>query len=101
MIISSKGVEIYDMKHEKEWHTCDRCGKIIENKFFRRLSIPYTIKYVTFEERAYEIEKSISKVMETMKVESGEIIADYGYKDKLYDLCPKCRKDFERFMKNE
>lgn len=26
----SKGVEIGNMKHEKEWHTCDRCGKEIK-----------------------------------------------------------------------
>ena len=27
----AKGVENDDMKHEKEWHTCDRCGKDIKH----------------------------------------------------------------------
>lgn len=65
------------MKHSKEWHACDRCGaEINENErsmFFKRV---YRINGLLV--RKYTVEK----------------VNDF-------DLCPICRKDFERFMKNE
>ena len=30
-----------------------------------------------------------------------EKIHTFKFLNRKYDLCPKCRKDFERFMKNE
>ena len=57
------------MKHEKEWNTCDRCGK--------------------------DIKRTIMGFM------IGRTITDNSLIRKNYDLCPKCLKDFERFMKNE
>ena len=65
------------MKHQKEWCTCDRCGaEINENEKSMFLKKVYRI--------------------------SGLLVRKYAYeKVNAFDLCPKCRKDFERFMKNE
>ena len=65
------------MKHEKEWHTCDRCGAEIENE-----------NRSTFVKKCYRIRGLLVKKATLLKVVN-------------FDLCPKCRKDFERFMKNE
>ena len=64
------------MKHQKEWHTCDRCGvEINENE--RSM----------FLKRVYRI--------------SGLLVRKYAFESvNAFDLCPKCRKDFERFMRN-
>ena len=77
MMISSKGVEINDMKHEKEWHTCDRCGEEIEDK-----------NRSLFYKKCYKISGLFVNKNKLFKTED-------------FDLCPKCSKDFERFMKNE
>lgn len=79
------------MKHQKEWHTCDRCGKEI---------IRYDEKY------AYIKTREIEPLHET-SIYTAEDLAKEAFPmtiwrdDTQYDLCPKCRKDFERFMKNE
>lgn len=65
------------MKYIKEWHACDRCGAEID--FFERSIISrkvYRIGGLLFGKNEY---KSIDG----------------------FDLCPKCRKDFERFMRNQ
>ena len=72
-----KGVEIENMKHEKEWHTCDRCGAEIENE-----------NRSTFLKKCYRISGLFVKKATLLKAVNS-------------DLCPKCSKDFERFMKNE
>lgn len=65
------------MKHQKEWHTCDRCGaEINENERSMFLKRVYRINGLLV--RKYAVEK----------------VNDF-------DLCPKCREDFERFMRNE
>lgn len=64
------------MKHEKQWHTCDRCGAEIEDE-----------NRSTFLKKCYRID--------------GFFVEKYTLcKAVNFDLCPKCRKDFERFMKN-
>ena len=65
------------MKHSKECHTCDRCGaEINENERSMLLKEVYRI--------------------------SGLLTRNYTYKKvNDFDLCPKCRRDFERFMRNE
>lgn len=65
------------MKCEKEWYTCDRCGvEINENE--RSM----------FLKRVYRI--------------SGLLVRKYAFERvNAFDLCPKCRKEFKRFMKNE
>lgn len=72
------------MKREKEWYTYDRCGKEISKT-----------SRCTFAKRMYRIDGRLSN---ELKHFSNEFI----YKTVLgIDLCPKCRKDFERFMSNE
>ena len=92
------------MKHEKEWYTCDRCGKEIDRlpKFSTRISrliMPEAELKLIYEnsERSY-IADEHKIANNTFSVE----IVSSTYKDsKVLHLCPKCRKDFEKFMRNE
>ena len=70
------------MKHQKEWHTCDRCGKEI---------IRYNEKYGYLGDTHLITEDVVSVT----------IVECHDVETRRFDLCPKCRKDFERFMKNE
>lgn len=66
-----------EMEHQKEWHTCDRCGAEI-SEAGRSM----------FLKKVYRI--------------SGLLVRKYACeKVNAFDLCPECRKDFERFMRNE
>ena len=65
------------MKHEKEWHTCDRCGVEIENE---NRSI--------FLKKCYRISGLLVKKATL-------------FKSVNHDLCHKCSKDFFLFLKNE
>lgn len=79
------------MKHQKEWHTCDRCGAKIEIKSRDKIKFTWIAQYSSLEPT----------------FEDGDIGAEvenihrFRLHNRKYDLCPKCRKDFERFMKNE
>ncbi len=79
------------MRHEKEWRTCDRCGSKIEIKPRNKIKFTRVAQYLSLEPT----------------FEDGDIGAEieniHTFKlfNRKYDLCPKCRKDFERFMKNE
>ena len=65
------------MKHSKEWHTCDRCGAEINEN---------------------ERSMFLKRVYRT----SGLLVRKYTFENvNDFDLCPICRKDFERFMRNE
>lgn len=65
------------MEHKKEWCTCDRCGAEIEKWNLKRLY-----------KRPYRLgEKCVDSCNQV--------------REKYYHLCSKCRKDFERFMKND
>lgn len=92
------------MKHKKEWITCDRCGKEIDRlpKFATRVSrliIPEAELKLTYEKP--EISYIADKHKITNNTFSVEIVST-TYKDsKEFHLCPKCRKEFERFMRNE
>ncbi len=79
------------MKHEKEWHTCDRCGKEI---------IHYNERYAQINTEEIEPlhEKSIYTAEDLAKQAFSMSIWKRNCK---YDLCPKCRREFRRFMKNE
>lgn len=81
------------MKHQKEWHICDRCGAKIS---YRKIN---EIKYTGFGELSYPqpIFEDGDIVGEIEKIEKHRILS----KTKILELCPKCRKDFERFMRNE
>lgn len=65
------------MRNVKEWHTCDRCGEEVSKNKLKMFS------------------KNICRIG------SDYVDRNNQYRMKYFDLCPKCRKDFERFMKNE
>ena len=79
------------MKHEKEWYTCDRCGKEI---------IPKRLEEVKFKKvgRYGEIVPDFEDNDMCLEIKNVRI---YEFMERTYELCHKCRKDFERFMKNE
>lgn len=97
------------MKHENIYHTCDRCGKKISDEihrarrahFFRREVIPIKLKAITYEPFSYDSEKKIIEINEDSKILEMQIITSYNEKVTELELCKDCRKDFERFMKNE
>lgn len=81
------------MKYQKEWHTCDRCGeeinvKLISKFEFARLG-DYSIPSPIFED---------GNVRGEIKEIRSNKLFPFG---RTYDLCPKCRKDFEEFMRNK
>lgn len=99
------------MKHQKEWCTCDRCGAEIkipkEKKWYDRIT-PHLRemklkKPVNLEVHETSIRQNIVlPEPELNQIDSIRIKEYYG--DELLkgiDLCPKCRRDFERFMRNE
>ena len=81
------------MKHQKELHTCDRCGVEIKVKPISEFEFMPIGDYFTpspiFEE---------SDVRGEIKEIHSNILFPFG---RTYDLCHKCRKDFERFMEND
>ena len=79
------------MKHQKEWHTCDRCGKKI---------IPKPWKDVKFKPIAScgDIIPAFEDNDMCLEIKN---VCRYEFHERMYELCPKCRKDFERFMRNE
>lgn len=83
--------EVEKMKHQKEWHTCDRCGA--EIKFKPRQQLQYVPCGTYSEPVARFTEDEISCELYKTRF--------CGKLKKTYELCPKCRKDFERFMRNE
>ena len=91
------------MIHKKEWHTCDRCGEEInevpskKNILRRKLVRPSELKMMCDEKYGYVGNTELI----TDDVASVTIVECHDVKTNHFDLCPKCRKDFERFMKNE
>lgn len=79
------------MKHQKEWSTCDRCGKEII-----RCNKEYA--YIKTEE-IKPLQEGREYIAEDLAEEVLPMVI--WRKNIQYDLCPKCRKDFKRFMKNE
>lgn len=79
------------MKHQKEWRTCDRCGK--EMTF-------YNEKYAYV--KTEELEPLYDKAIYTAEDLAKQTLPMAIWRDDMqYDLCPKCRRDFKRFMRNE
>jgi len=81
------------MKHQKEWLTCDRCGEEIKVKPISEFEFMPIGDYFT----PSPIFKDGNVRGEIKEIHSN-ILFPFG---RTYDLCHKCRKDFERFMKNE
>lgn len=98
------------MKHQKEWRTCDRCGAEIiipkEKKwydcitpYFREMKLK---KPVSFDEYVTNIyQKIVLPEPKLSQIDSIRLKEYYVSEAESIDLCPKCRKDFERFMRNE
>lgn len=76
------------MKHKKEWRTCDRCDAKIKIKPMTKMSFQMCGVYGDVVPK-YEDEDLFEKVTYTHFLKWN------------YELCPKCRKDFVRFMRNE
>ncbi|MCM1224196.1 MAG: hypothetical protein NC548_58065 [Lachnospiraceae bacterium] len=97
------------MKHEKEWYTCDRCGCVIGDRFdiptgagfiktfYKIFCKPAELATITEEKGAYITD---SKLV-TPDVVGLDIIEYYNENRQTIHLCGKCRKEFERFMRNE
>jgi hypothetical protein len=91
------------VRHEKEWYTCDRCGSGFDrlpedrNWFSRRLMSPAELEMIYEESTGFVSDKYRIK-KDTLSVEIREC---FSRRNKTLHLCPKCRKDFERFMDNE
>lgn len=95
------------MKHEKEWYTCDRCGEEIKEDidswkyfpghFIKKIKTSETIAVISNEPYGYVC----GQTHELPDIKSVSIVRGYHKKEKVIHLCGKCRKDFERFMKNE
>ena len=91
------------MKHQKEWHTCDRCGKEIDKLssqkhiLHRKITSPTELKMMCDEKYGYVGDTYLI----TEDVVSVTIVETHDVKTKHFDLCPKCRKDFEEFMRND
>jgi len=79
------------MEHERKWHTCDRCGA--EIKFKPRQQLQYVPCGTYSEPVARFTEDEISCELYKTRF--------CGKLKKTYELCPKCRKDFEEFMRND
>ena len=59
-------------------------------------------KPVKLSTQIYEIKKMMGRLeTELEPIDSFEVLEYYDKNTKNFDLCPKCRKDFERFMRNE
>ena len=87
----AKGVENENMKHEKEWYTCDRCGKEI---------IFYNKEYAYF--KTEELKPFRKKDIYTAEDLAKQTLPMAIWRNEhQYDLCFKCRRDFKRFMRNE
>lgn len=91
------------MKHKKEWYECDRCGAEIyrmPNCFdciSRIIGEPSEIKMKVDEYNAYKRDETMIED----GICSAIVVESHRVKEKRFDLCPKCGKEFERFMNNE
>lgn len=106
------------MKCEKEWYTCDRCGCGIANcemiafsnhpggvrKIFRNIFDPKTREEMAtlYAKTAEGPRGYISdRYLIGKKILCMEIMEYYDCKTREIHLCGKCRKVFERFLRNE
>lgn len=97
------------MKHEKEWITCDRCGKELKNNIenFRWGSLVQTLTrrlnmdIQTVVTQSYISNVEVEKINKKLSVPEIAIMTYRSTKTKRMDLCADCRKAFEMFMGNE
>lgn len=96
------------MKHEKKWITCDRCGCEIKNDLKRLLHsvciMPtkcVSLDTITIDGIDPYVKKEVQEIESENKFLEMEISYSYKGKTREFHLCPRCRKDFDRFMKGE
>lgn len=97
------------MKNEKEWCACDRCGEETkEDVGAWRKTTDRILKRITHEEyiklresvpHAYigGVDDDCTIIPPIIAV---EIITYYSKNERTIHLCGKCRKEFEKFMRN-
>ena len=90
------------MKHSQEWTTCDRCGHNIDEKpllgnFLGNIKTPKRLRMEYVDRIGYITNERLLGP----EILSATLAVSNEKKSKSYDLCPKCRKEFERWMKNE
>lgn len=97
------------MKHEKEWYTCDRCGCEIGDRFkiptgagfikrfWKKFCNPTELQAITADKNGYVVNRSLI----ALDIVGVDITEYYGEKHRTIHLCGKCRKAFERFLRNE
>lgn len=95
------------MKHEREWYTCDRCGEEINEDiyawtlfpehFVKRIKPLETISVISNEPYGYACNQS----HKPPDIKAVSVVRGYHRKETVMHLCGKCRKEFERFMRNE
>lgn len=97
------------MKHEKEWYTCDRCGCEIGGRYdiptgsgftygYRKIFCkPAELRTITADKSGYVT----SERLITPDIVGVDITECYSEKHRTIHLCGKCRKAFERFLRNE
>lgn len=93
------------MKHSKVWLTCDRCGHNIDEKpllgnFLGNIKIPKQLRMEYVNRTGYITNERLLEPL-APEILSATLVVSNERKSKSYDLCPKCRKEFERWMKNE
>lgn len=90
------------MKHKNKCKTCDRRGAEIGKmpdflNYLIPVKMPAHFRMDYFDKTGYIANERLLR----NKMLSATIVVSHERKSKEYDLCSKCRKDFERFMKNE
>lgn len=97
------------MKHENIYYTCDRCGENIGkeipserrglfSKRNKRLSLQKKADIEFITENAFGYISDVHMLLHP--IANAEIVESVEAKTIHYCLCGKCRKDFEKFMKN-
>ncbi len=93
------------MRHieEREWYTCDRCGEYIKDVPSSLPILPFRrTKLTNLSTTTASLDKYLENLEPVLEnVWSMDIIEYYFNKEKHYHLCGKCRKEFERWIKNE
>ncbi len=97
------------MKIENTYYICDRCGENIGKEIpsERRGILSKWIKRLNMQNMAdveFISENIVGYVSNAYLLNhptaNAEIVESSEQKTKHYHLCGKCRKDFEKFMKN-
>lgn len=100
------------MEHKETYRTCDRCGiklqgdmskiPLLDKRILKRIKLKkLEIDTKTAEPYSHIINSELHKIDDENSIYDMELYVGYNTKRKRLDLCGECRKDFERFMRNE